>query len=286
MGTLSSTSYGKSDIRLTKVVRNGQRHELYEITANVQLEGDFAAAYTQGDNRNCVATDTMKNFVYVKAKEWRLNGLEGFAVLLAEDLVGTYPQVSRAIVELEQATWRRIDVNGSPHDHAFVDGGRQKRIARSVSIRGTAPPTRLIAGVRDLVVLKTTASEWRDFHRDRYRTLPDTRDRILATSIDAEWLFADGFVETNFDAHYEAITSAILTTFATQHSLGAQQTLKAMGDAALAACASITSISMTLPNLHRIPFNFEPFGLEFEYDVFVATDAPHGLIKGTITREA
>jgi urate oxidase len=138
--------------------------------------------------------------------------------------------------------------------------------------------------VRDLVVLKTTASEWRDFHTDPYRTLPDTSDRILATSIDADWVFSLNVNNSDFDAHHDGITRAMLVTFATQHSLGAQQTLKAMGDAALAACPAIASISISMPNLHRIPFNFEPYGLKFENDVFVATDAPHGLIKGTITR--
>src|SRR5215213_2920174 len=99
MPELRHNSYGKSDIRLTKVVRNGPRHELFEMIANIQLEGDFAAAYCEGDNRNCVATDTMKNFVYVTAKETSFKSIEGFAIILADELVKTYPQVSRATVE-------------------------------------------------------------------------------------------------------------------------------------------------------------------------------------------
>jgi urate oxidase len=57
-----------------------------------------------------------------------------------------------------------------------------------------------------------------------------------------------------------------------------------MGEAALAACPAIDSISFELPNLHRIPFNLAPFGLAFENDVYVATDEPYGLIKGTVSR--
>jgi urate oxidase len=283
MGTLTHNSYGKSDVRLTKVVRKGPRHELFEITANVQLEGDFAAAYTAGDNRSVVATDTMKNFVYVKAKERSFDSVEAFAVILAEEFMKTYPQVTRAAVELLQTAWRRIEVDGRPHDYSFVDGGRQKRYAKAAKPRGAG--IELSGGVRDLIVLKTTASEWRDFHTDRHRTLRDAIDRIMATSIDADWTFTRASQGDDFDATHDAITRAILTTFATRHSLGVQQTLKDMGDAALAACASIDSISFALPNLHRIPFNLEPFGLKFENDIFVATDQPYGLIKGTITRD-
>ena len=282
MGTLTHNSYGKSDVRLTKVVRKGARHELFEITADVHLEGDFTAAYTAGDNRNCVATDTMKNFVYIKAKERSFDSVEAFAMILADELVKAYPQVTRATVELLQTSWRRIEVEGRPHDYAFVDGGRQQRYAKGAKSRGSDAD--LTGGVRDLVVLKTTASEWRDFHTDRHRTLRDTSDRIMATSIDAHWTFTRASQGDDFDAMYDAITCAILTTFATRHSLGVQQTIKDMGDAALAACGAIDSISFTLPNLHRIPFNLEPFGMKFENDIFVATDEPYGLIKGTITR--
>jgi urate oxidase len=285
MGTLTHNSYGKSDVRLTKVVRRAARHELFEITANVQFEGDFGAAYTAGDNRNCVATDTMKNFVYVKAKERSFDSVEEFALILADELVTAYPQVSRATVELTQSTWQRISVDDTPHSHAFVDGGRRKRFARVVKSREGVGAIQLSGGVRDLVVLKTTASEWRDFHTDRHRTLRDASDRIMATSIDADWTFAHASVSSDFDAMYDAITRAILTTFATRHSLSVQQTLKDMGDAALVACDAISSIAFELPNLHRIPFNLEPFGLKFEDDIFVATDEPFGLIKGTITRD-
>jgi urate oxidase len=277
MNRLTHNSYGKRDVRLTKVVRNGSRHELFEVNASIQIEGDFAAAYMQGDNRQCVATDTMKNFVYLKAKEFSFKSVEQFGTIVAEQLIKTYAQIERATVELAQTAWQRID----DHDHAFVDAGNVKRHAMAVAERGGS--AHITGGVRDLVVLKTTASEWRDFHTDRHRTLKDTSDRIMATSIDADWSFIRN--DGDFDAWYKSITDAMMNAFATKHSLGVQQTIKDMGDAALAACDAIDSISFTLPNLHRIPFNLDPFGLKFENDIFVATDEPFGLIKGTIARE-
>ena len=280
MSALVHNSYGKSAVRLTKVVRNGAVHELFEIDAAVQLEGEFEPAYRDGDNRKVVATDTIKNTVYVLAKENRFDSVEHFALILGRHFLKMYDHVSSATVELKQASYRRITVDGRPHDHAFTSGGPQRRFARAVLNRkGEA----LTGGVRDLVVLKTTASEWRDFHTDRYRTLKDTRDRIMATKVDADWLYST--TDADFPAAVRAIDEAILTAFATQHSLGVQQTLLAMGEAALESCIAIETISFELPNLHRIPFNLEPFGLTFENDIFIATDEPYGLIKGTVSRE-
>lgn len=281
MADLTHNAYGKSDIRLTKVVRNGSKHELFEIVADVLLEGDFAAAYTHADNRLVVATDTIKNFVYIKAKEHSFKSLEEFAIILADEYLATYSHISQATVELTRGSWARIAIDGNPHDHAFTDGGRAKRYAKAIKARGDAAPT-LTGGVRGLLVLKTTASEWRDFHTDRHRSLKDTSDRIMATQIDADWAY--NVTTGDFDARNRSITDAILKMFANEHSLGVQQTLKQMGDAALAACSAIDSITFDLPNLHRIPFNLDPFGLKFENDIYIATEAPYGVIKGTITR--
>jgi urate oxidase len=279
---LRDNSYGKSRVRLTKVVRNGPRHDLFEIDADVQLEGEFAAAYTAGDNRAVIATDSIKNTVYALAKENAFDSVEQFALILVRHFVATYSQVSKATVELTQSSWRRIEIDGRPHDHAFTGAGPQRRYGKAVLARGDAGP-RLTGGVRDLLVLKTTASEWRDFVDDRYRTLRDTRDRILATKIDADWTY--NTTSADFVAAAAAIDAAILTTFATRHSLGVQQTLFDMGEAALAACPAIDALSFALPNQHRIPFNLEPFGLKFENDIFVATDEPYGLITGTVERK-
>lgn len=283
--SLVHNSYGKSAVRLTKVVRDrGPVHELLDIEAAVQLEGDFGAAYTEGDNRNVIATDTIKNTVYVLAKKHSFACVEQFALIIVRHFLVSYPWVAKATAELTQSSWRRIDVRGKPHEHAFTCGGTQKRYAKATGTQNAAGITDgfILGGTRDLLVMKTTASEWRDFHRDEYRTLKDTSDRIMATRIDTDWIYRSANVD--FASACNAIDRAILETFATKHSLGVQQTLMDMGQVALAASDAIDSITLRLPNLHRIPFNLEPFGLKFENDIFVATDEPYGLISGTITR--
>ena len=278
---LASNSYGKSAVRLTKVVRDGQRHTLFEIDAAIELEGDFTAAYTDGDNRNVIATDTIKNTVYVVAKENAFDSIEAFAVILCRHFIKTYQHVSAVKVELAQAAWQRIVVDGVPHDHAFTGAAPQRRVCRATLDRASPQPD-LRGGVRDLLVLKTTGSAWKDFHADRCRTLPDSADRLLATKIDADWTYNK--LSGDFDAWHASIEAAMLRTFATRESLGVQQTLVHIGEAAMAVCPAIDRIDFTLPNLHRIPFNLDPFGLKFEQDIYVATDQPFGVIKGRVVR--
>jgi len=279
---LTSQAYGKSRVRLTKVVRKTPVHQLFEFDVAVELIGDFAPAYADGNNQNVIATDTIKNTIYVLAKEHDFSSVEQFSQILSRHFLATYPQVQSASAIITQSAWTRIIVDGKPHDHAFSNGGTQLRYSKSTATRTS---TSLIGGVRHLLVLKTTASEWADFHRDRYRTLKDSHDRLIATRIDADWTFNAKAAGNDFDAHNLAITNSILTTFARHYSLGVQQTLLAMGNAALDACDAIDDIAFELPNMHRIPFNLEPFGLAFENDVFIATEEPFGLIKGKVTRK-
>ena len=282
MSVLSSNTYGKSDVRLTKVVRRGSRHKLMEFSIDMRLAGDFAASYTAGDNSQIVATDSMKNTVYVLAQERDFDGPEAFAALLAEHFTATYPQVTSAMVEVRQSAWKRIDVDGKPHEHAFVNSGRELHTATAMSVGGH--PTAVAGGVTGLLVLKSGNSAFKDFVTDRYRTLPDADDRIFATSVTATWDFAGPGAE--YVAAYLKARTAMLETFATHVSLAVQQTMFEMGKAALAAVPEISRVSLRLPNKHRIPINLKPFGLENKNEVFVWTDEPFGDITAIVEREA
>ena len=279
---LTQNSYGKSHVRLTKVIRKGAHHELIELSANILLEGDFTDSYTTGDNAKIVATDSMKNTVYVLAKENSFDNIETFAMQLAKHFTKTYPQVQATTIDIEQTGWQRIAVDGKPHEHAFVAGGSDRRTCRA-RIEKKSDKVELTGGIAGLLVLKTTASEFWGFVSDRYRTLKDTKDRIFATSVDATWIYSDE--RSDFNACYDSIRGALLKTFAMHHSLAVQQTLLAMGESALAACAAIRSIRLSMPNQHRIPFNLQPFGLENANEIFVPMDEPFGLITGLVERK-
>ena len=279
MSVLSSNTYGKSDVRLTKVVRGDDgRHELFEFSVDMRLSGDFAGSYTEGDNRQIIATDSMKNTVYVLAKEHSFDSPEAFAELLAGHFTRTYEQVASAYVEVRQTTWARIDAAGVPHDHAWVNGGRELHTAVAVSVGGT---TTVTGGVTDLLILKTGNSAFRDFVTDRFRTLPDAAERVFATSVTASWEYAG---RADYAATFPVIRTALLEAFAAHVSLAVQQTMYEMGQAVLAAVPAVKRVSLRLPNKHRIPFNLKPFGLENGNDIFVWTDEPFGDITAVVER--
>ena len=278
---LSANCYGKSEVRLTKVIRKGPHHELMEFAIDIELTGDFAESYTKGDNRKIIATDSMKNTVYVLAKEREFKSPEEFALILAKHFPYTYEQVLVATVGIRQTAWSRIGVDGIPHDHAFVSAGLELHTAVATEIRGKNAT--LSGGVTNLLVLKTTNSAFKGFVSDRYRTLKDADDRIFATSVTATWDFEVS--QADFLSVYDRIRKAMLEVFATHTSLAVQETMYEMGNAALAAAPEISRISLRLPNKHRLPINLVPFGLENNNEIFVWTDEPYGEISATIERE-
>ncbi len=274
--TLSWNRYGKASVRLVKVDRSRDQHELIDLTIDVQLEGEFEAVY-DGDNRLCVATDTMKNTVYAMARRHPIEGIERFAVRLVDHFMGK-AAVSTARVTASEQPWTRISAGGGPHPHAFVQAGGERW---TTVVERTASNTTVRSGLTNLVVLKTTDSAFSGFPRDEFTTLPETEDRILATSITGIWTYRAG--TTAFGAR-ERIRAALVETFAMHDSRSVQHTLRAMGEAALRACDDVVEITLTMPNRHHLLVDLRPFGLDNPNEVFVATDQPYGLIEGTIRR--
>lgn len=278
-------SYGKSRVRLTKVTRHAERHDLRELIVDVQLRGDFAASYTAGDNRRVIATDSIKNTVYVLARAHPLPDIESFALTLAEHFLGEYAQVAAATVDISEHAWERLAAAGRPDPFAFLRRTDERRTCTASAARApNGPPHVTIeAGLDELEILKTTHSEFADFVRDRFTTLADTHDRILATVLSARWRYSAGAVD--WSACRERVRTAMLATFAAHHSLAVQQTLYAMGEAALAACPQVERVALEMPNRHRLLFDLQRFGLDNPNVIFVPTDEPFGLISATMVRE-
>jgi urate oxidase len=274
-------SYGKTRIRLTKVTRLADRHDVRELTIEIQLEGDFADSYISGDNRLIVPTDTMKNIAYALAKDHPIEAIESFGMALAGHFLEHHSHVERATVRLVEQPLERIRVEGIEHPHAFAGTSTEARTSTVTCWRGGM---RVESGIDDLFLLKTTNSGFSGFLRDRFTTLPDCSDRIFATMLKAEWHYTPANATVAWNNDRAEIRQALLDTFAGHQSLSVQQTLHAMGVAALDACPEIDRITLTMPNKHRILVNLKPFGLENANEVFVATDEPHGTITGTLQR--
>jgi urate oxidase len=276
---LGPNQYGKAEVRVVAVDRSGPRHTLVDLNVSSSLRGDFTAAHTAGDNAHVLATDTQKNTVFAFARDG-VGSPEAFALRLARHFAGAYEWISGARVAVDASGWHRIAVGGQPHEHAFRRDGGEVRTA-VVTVDGA--DAHVLAGLRDLVVLKTTGSEFWGFPRDRYTTLAETRDRILATAVTARWRYSGA--DLDWDATFDVVRTTLLETFAARHSLALQQTLYAMGEAVLERCPDVAEVRLSMPNKHHFLQDLSAFGLDNPGVVYSADDRPYGLIEGTVLRD-
>lgn len=280
-------SYGKSRVRLTKVDRDSDFHQITELSVDVELDGDFDAAYTRGDNSLVVPTDTMKNTVYAFARELDPSDLETFAWTLGSHFVEEFKHVSQASIAITERPWQRIEIDGKDHPHAFVGSSTERRTCRAVIGQaehgGDEPEGAIECGLEGLVLLKTTQSGFSDFLRDEFTTLPDTDDRIFATEVKANWIYNDS--PDDWQAIRERIRETLIREFAARFSPSVQATLYEMGSAVLDAEPAVEEISLSMPNLHRHLANLAPFEMDNPNVLFIPTDEPHGSISANVCRD-
>jgi urate oxidase len=281
---LGPNQYGKAEVRVVAVDRSTPRHELVDLNVSSSLRGDFTAAHTVGDNAHVLTTDAQKNTVFAFARDG-VGSPEAFGLRLARHFAGSYEWITGARVAVESYGWDRIVVGGQPHEHAFRRTGGEVRTA-VVTVDGE--DAHVLAGLTDLVVLKTTGSEFWGFPRDRYTTLAETRDRILATAVTARWRYTG--TDLDFDGLFAGVRTALLETFASTHSLALQQSLHAMGEAVLDRHPDVAEIRMSMPNRHHFLQDLSAYGLDNTPDgagpvVYHADDRPYGLIEGAVLRD-
>jgi urate oxidase len=281
---LGANRYGKSRVRLMRVTRQEAHHDLDEWTVQVLLRGDFESAHTLGDNSKILPTDTMKNTVYFIARESNATSMEEYAKELIGFLLRRNPQVSEAEVSVESHLWKRLTVDGQPHPTAFMHGSDERQTTRVSRRRGE--PFEVISGLDGLYVLKTAQSAFFGYIKDELTTLPETKDRLFGTVLKAEWQYTAGAIEDGIDFNKvrRHLREAMLATFANHDSLSVQQTLFAMGDAALAHTDIIDEVYMLMPNKHNLLVDLSRFKRDNPNYIFVPTDEPHGTIEATVRR--
>jgi urate oxidase len=280
MARLGENRYGKSRVRLSRITRHGDRHEFNEWTVRVLLEGDFETSFTEANNSKILPTDTMKNTVYSLARDSKAATIEEFATELGDYLLANNPQVSGALVEIEEKAWEPMVVDGKPDAFTFKLGGPEVHTVRAVRDQGRAWSVR--SGIDGLVILKTTKSAFTGYIKDKLTTLRPATDRIFGTRATVTWEYA-----TASPDHAQVrsrIVSAVLKEFAAHDSMSVQHTLFDMGKAALAVAPEIASITLTMPNLHHLLADLSPFGQDNPNHIFVPIDEPHGYIEATIER--
>lgn len=276
---LADTSYGKSGIRLVQVIRDGERHDLRDLTVAVRFEGDYDASYAEGDNSDVLPTDTMKNTVYALAARGQVDDPETFGLQLASHFIERNARLRMVTIDMTEHIWARIAVGDREHGQAFMRRGPETRTA---TVRVDRAGAAVSAGVADLLILKSSHSAFSGFPRDEFTTLPETRDRLLATSLTATWSY-DG-TDVSFGTAWHGVRRALLESFAVHDSESVQHTLHAMGQAVLGSVPAVSSIRLVMPNRHHLPIDLSSLGLENRNEIFVATTEPYGLIEATIRR--
>jgi urate oxidase len=292
---LADNRYGKSRVRLMKVTRSNGIHDLREWNVQVLLRGDFTAAHTEGDNSKILPTDTMKNTVYSVARSSSASSMEQYARELIDFLLSRNPQVTSAEVTVESVLWKRLSFDGTPHPDSFMRGSdeRQTTIVSRAQDSETSqthsnPTFTITSGLDNLVILKTAKSAFAGYIKDSLTTLPETHDRLFGTALRASWRYTPSAISSTEDATFDTLRHTIretmLRTFAAHDSKSVQQTLYAMGEAALNAVPQIDEITLLMPNKHCLLVDLTRFNQTNPNEIFVPTDEPHGTIEATLRR--
>jgi urate oxidase len=269
---LKADTYGKSRVRLIKLARHSDRHDVKEITFQILFRGNFLSCYETGDNSKILPTDTIKNTVYALARQHEIVSIEAFGQLLIEHFLKNNPQVDEVRVEMAEHLWSRIAA-------AAFTRQSQKRTAL---LTGTRDGVAVEAGIDDLTILKSSGSAFEGYIKDPYTTLKETKDRIFATAVRAVWRYGAGSVD--FNAGWEGIRQTILETFAAHESRSVQHTLHAIGKQVLHNFPQVSEIQLTMPNKHALLVDLSPFGLDNPNEVFLPIDEPSGYIEGKLVR--
>jgi len=302
---LSWARYGKDKIRVFRIVRNGEWQDVVEYNICALLEGAIETSYTQADNSVVVATDSVKNTVNVLAKTSpHVLDPALFALHIGTHFVTKYPHISKSVVTVEKLKWSRISVDGKDHKHSFVRDGAEVEVVKAevdASEGKDKVKATLSAGLRDLLVLKSSGSAFENFFKDEFTTLVPVSDRILSTAIDYEYtivlpkepLTIDGLAEVGKKAKFSEVAASArkitLDLFATDESASVQATLYKMGQKIIGDNDTVGSVRYSLPNKHYIPVNLSFMKLENvtppeKAEVFTPVESPSGLIIATVTR--
>lgn len=290
---LGQNQYGKAENRVVKITRDGATHHVKDLNVSVSLSGDMDEVHYSGSNANVLPTDTTKNTVFAFAKEHGIESAEQFGIHLARHFVTSQESIHRARIRIEEYAWERIEASGAGSRsigadaarHSFVRKGQETRLTQ---ITYDGERWEVVSGLKDLVVMNSTDSEFWGYVKDKYTTLPEAYDRILATQVSGRWRFNwtdDEQEMPDWETSYEQTRTHMLQAFAETYSLSLQQTLYQMGSRIIDNRGEIDEVRFSLPNKHHFLVDLEPFGLKNDNEVYYAADRPYGLIEATVLRE-
>ncbi|MBV9443012.1 MAG: hypothetical protein JO217_09985 [Acidobacteriaceae bacterium] len=249
MSVLTFGTHGETSLRLTQVIRDGERDNLADISVEVRFERDRA--------NSSIETDRVKNSVYVLAGQKPITSIENFASELARYYLGILPEIREVTVEILVTPWIHI----GPHGAAFIQAGTERR---STKLTATHFDDTFVSGIRGLEILKISPS-----------------DRLLGTVLHGDWTYRPGRVD--FNVSHKGIRQILLDAFARCESVSPQETLAAMAREAIEAFPIIEEIHLLMPNKGRQLIDLSQFQVNNPYQIFVPPDEPSGYVEARIS---
>ena len=239
----------------------GRPNHVLAAEIDVQVMGEaFTEAYTEGDNTNVVATDTMKNFIHRESLDFDGSTLEGWLHFLGRRFLDTYSQMERLRVSGEEIRFdaARVPVPGGGFEDSAVLYHRRHddRSVASLEVGRSDDGSVILGDVRSgrigLDLMKTTGSAFADFPRDEYTTLPSREDRLLFTHVDIAWRYADPRVPIDPDpTQYvasEQVADLAAVVFHDFVSLSIQHLVNEIGERMFERYPALTEISFEAQN--------------------------------------
>jgi len=280
MPRIQSSSYGVSRVRLLRIFRHGDRDDPRDLTIALRFDGDFTAAFRDGDAGGVLPSETVNNLVRRAACEVETANLEDLALVLCARVLEQHAAIGRVRIDVVEQPWARLDVSGKAQGQAFTPAGMERR---TTAVTSNGKRTAVVSGIENLVVMRTAgfAPPRRAIDADQGRS--DGLQPLLVVALSARWTYSTPDIA--FAPYRLGARAAIVETVARHAARSLHHTLYAVGDVLLATYQEIVDVTLGAEERPYRPADLFQTGIENPDVVFVARDEPVALVEVTVTRD-
>jgi urate oxidase len=280
MPRLQSSSYGISRVRLLRIFRRGDRDDPKDLTIALRFDGDFDAAFRDGDADGILPSEAVHNLVRAAACEVDSANVEDLALLVSARVLERHPAIGRVRVDIVEQPWTRLDVGGKPQGQAFTPAGVERR---TTAVTSNGQRTAVLSGLENLVIMRTSgfAPPRRAIDADQGRS--DGLQPLLVVTLSARWTYRTPDVA--FASYRQGARAAIVETVARHAARSLHHTLYAVGDVLLATYQEIADVTLGAEERPYRPADLFAAGIVNPDVVFTARDEPLATVEVTVTRD-
>lgn len=278
MPQIHSTSYGESRLRMLRVMRRGDRHDPKDLTIALRFEGNFGAAFKDGDPSGLLPGEAIKNLVHRVARGQEHAAIEELGLAICERILAHHTTIGLARVEIAEQPWARLDAGGKAQGQAFTPAGVERRTA-GISSNGTR--VSVSAGLENLVLMRTGGFVPVERGKTSEAATADGLQRLFIAALSARWSYTSRDIA--FGPYRQGVRAAIVETFAWHQGRTVQETLYAIADVVLASYQDISEVTLSLQERPYRPVDLLELAVDGDA-LFIAHDEPVGVVEITVGR--